>query len=61
MPWAQGGLQSNTQDLSRHRLEGLSDPSVGEGPRHLEHLPPTKTTSHDSKAINIGKLMALGF
>jgi hypothetical protein len=27
------------------------DPNVGEGPGHLERLPPTKTKSHEDKAI----------
>jgi hypothetical protein len=29
-----------------------SDPNVGEGPGRLEHLPPTKTRSHEGKAIS---------
>ena len=34
--------------------EGLCDPSVGEGPGRLEHLPPIETRSHKGKGIIIG-------
>ena len=51
-PWAQEGPRSDTQDVWRHWLEGPSDPSVDEGPRHWEHLPPTEIRRHKGKAIS---------
>ena len=39
-PWAQGGPQSNTWDLWRHRWEGPSDSSIGEGAGCWQRLPP---------------------
>lgn len=56
-PWAQRGSQSDTRHLLRHRWEGPNVPSVGEGPKHSEHLPPTKTARNKCRAINIGLLM----
>jgi hypothetical protein len=32
--------------------KGTSDPSVGEGPERWEHLPPTKTRSHEGKPMS---------
>jgi hypothetical protein len=46
-PWAQGGPRSDTRDLWRRWWEGPSDPSVGEGPRRWERLPPTGIRSHE--------------
>ena len=50
--WAQVGPQSDTQDLWRHCWEGPNDPSVDEGPRCWERLPPTKIKSHEGKAMS---------
>ena len=47
------GPRSDARDLWRHRWEGPSNPSVGKGPGRWEHLPPTKTGSHEGKAMSI--------
>ena len=43
--------RSDTRNLWRHWWEGPSDPSVGEGLKRLERLPPTRTKTHEGKAI----------
>jgi hypothetical protein len=46
------GIQSDIRDLWHHWWEGPSDPNVGEGPWRLERPSPTKTRSHEGKAIS---------
>ena len=48
----QRGPRNDTRDFSRRLWEGPSDPSVGEGPKRWEHLPPTETKSHKDKALS---------
>ena len=58
--WAQGGPHNDTWDLWRYRWEGPSGPSVGEGTRHWEHLPPMER-SHEGKAMSTEYLMPSQF
>ena len=51
-PWAQEGPQSDTHDLLGHWWECPGDPSVGEGPRCLERLPPMETRSDEDKSMS---------
>jgi hypothetical protein len=55
-PWAQGGPQSDNQNLWCRWWEGPSDPSVDEGPGRWEHLPSTEIRSHEGKAMSYGSL-----
>jgi hypothetical protein len=51
-PWAQWRPRSDTRYLWRWWWEGPSDPSVGEGPRRWERLPPTGNRSHEGRAMS---------
>ena len=45
-------MRSDTRDLWRRSSEGPSDPSVGEGPKSWDRLPPMETRMHKDKAIS---------
>ena len=55
-PWVLGQPWSDMRDLWRHWWKGLANPSVHEGPRCWECLPPLKTKNHEDKARKYGKL-----
>lgn len=51
---------SDTGFLWRRSLVGPNDPSVGERPKHWEHLPPTKTKIQEGKAKMLNNTLSGG-